>query len=126
MAHFAELDKNNKVLRVIVIDNDVTHDENGIEQETLGVAFCKSLFGSDTNWVQTSFNSNMRNKFASMGDTFNDKLNVFIPAQPFSSWELTKDGLHYEAPIAKPNDGKDYNWNEATLSWVEETPLAIE
>ena len=54
MAHFAELDDSNVVLRVIVLNNNVILDENGNELEELGIAFCKSLYGNDTNWKQTS------------------------------------------------------------------------
>ena len=82
MAHFAELDNNNTVLQVIVISNDVTHDSDGVEQEELGIAFCKSLFGQDTNWVQTSFNSNMRGLFAGTGDVYDKDNDVFIAAGP--------------------------------------------
>ena len=56
MAHFAELDEDNKVLQIIVISNDVTYNENGVEEEELGIAFCKSLYGENTKWVQTSYN----------------------------------------------------------------------
>lgn len=79
MAHFAELDKDNKVLRVIVISNDETHDANGLENEALGVAFCKKLFGEDTKWVQTSFNNNMRDFFAGVGDIYDPVKDVFVP-----------------------------------------------
>lgn len=68
MAHFAEIDNNNKVLRVVVISNQDTSDENGIEKEEIGIAFCKSLWGENTNWVQTSYNHNFRNKFAGIDD----------------------------------------------------------
>jgi hypothetical protein len=88
MAHFAQLDNNNTVLQVIVIDNNVTHDSDGVEQEELGIAFCKFLFGQDTNWVQTSFNSNMREIFAGIGDIYNAENNVFIAAGP--RMEFTK------------------------------------
>lgn len=80
MAHFAELDKDNKVLRVIVISNDETHDANGVENEALGIAFCKKLFGDDTEWVQTSYNNSMRGNFAGIGDTYDAKTNEFVPA----------------------------------------------
>ncbi len=80
MAHFAELDSNNKVLRVIVIDNDVTHDEDGVEQEALGIAFCKSIFGEDTNWVQTSYNDNYRGQFAGIDDIYDPVADKFIPS----------------------------------------------
>jgi hypothetical protein len=78
MAHFAELDNNNVVTRVIVIDNDNTNDEDGVEQEELGIAYCKSLFGEDTNWVQTSYNNSMRGKYAGPGDTW-DGTNFVAP-----------------------------------------------
>ena len=80
MAHFAELDSTNKVLRVIVIDNDVTHDENGVEQEALGIAFCKSLFGADTKWVQTSYTNSLRGHFAGVDDTYDPVADEFIPS----------------------------------------------
>lgn len=65
MAHFAKIE-NDQVIEVIVINNEIICDEDGVEQESLGVEFCKSLFGGD--WVQTSFNANFRNKFAALGD----------------------------------------------------------
>jgi hypothetical protein len=79
MAHFAQIDNNNKVVQVIVIDNDKTHDENGLESEALGVAYCKELFGSDTQWLQTSYNANDRGVFAGVGMTYDVKNDKFIP-----------------------------------------------
>jgi hypothetical protein len=126
MAHFAQLDKDNKVVNVIVISNDETHDEDGVENEALGIAFCQSLFGKDTKWVQTSYNGNLRKNFASIGGLYDSDLDAFIEVKYFNSWVLNKDTLHYEPPIAMPNDGKEYKWDEANVSWVEEAPLAIE
>lgn len=80
MAHFAELDSNNIVLRVIVIDNNRLRDENGVEQEALGVAYCKSLFGESTNWVQTSYNGNFRENFAGETDVYDPQTDRFIPS----------------------------------------------
>lgn len=80
MAHFAELDSNNVVLRVIVVDNNRLHDENGVEQESLGIAYCKSLFGENTNWVQTSYNGNFRGIFAGMTDVYDPQTDIFIPS----------------------------------------------
>ena len=79
MAHFAELDADNKVLRVIVISNDETHNEDGVEDEALGIAFCQSLFGTNTKWVQTSYNNSMRGIFAGIGMTYDELNDVFIP-----------------------------------------------
>lgn len=78
MAHFAELDTNNKVLRVVVISNEVLM-ENGKEVESKGIDFCKSLYGSETNWVQTSYNKNFRKNFAGIGNTYSIDLDAFIP-----------------------------------------------
>jgi len=93
MAHFAELDKDNKVLRVIVISNDETHDANGVEQEELGIAFCKKLFGDDTRWIQTSFNNSIRGTFAGIGDTYDAKLNEFVPAPRGEVYQMTPEEL---------------------------------
>jgi hypothetical protein len=79
MAHFAQLDENNKVIQVIVTSNDETHDANGLEDESLGVAFCKKLFGNDTKWVQTSYNGSTRGVFAGVGMTYDAKKDEFIP-----------------------------------------------
>ena len=64
MAHFAELNADSKVLRVIVVGNKDCQDDNGQESEAVGIAFCQSLFGADTTWAQTSYNGNMRGKYA--------------------------------------------------------------
>ena len=77
MAHFAKLDDNN-ITQVIVVNNEVITDENGIEQEQLGIDFCKSLYGEDTNWIQTSYNANFRGKFAGIGDTYDEVHDVFV------------------------------------------------
>jgi hypothetical protein len=77
MAHFAKLDENNRVEQVIVISNDNTHDADGVEQESLGITFCKTLFGEDTNWVQTSYNGSTRGKYAEVGDIYNPTINTF-------------------------------------------------
>ena len=63
MAHFVELDENNIVKRVIVVANEKTSDEEGNENEEIGIYFCKTLFGAETMWKQTSYNWNFRNSF---------------------------------------------------------------
>jgi hypothetical protein len=127
MAHFAQLDTDNKVIQVIIISNDVTHNKDNVEQEELGIAFCQSLFGEDTKWVQTSFNSNTRKKFAGINDFYDAQIDAFIPYQPYPSWTFDNTEWHWKAPTLYPTDnGKAHNWNEETLSWVEEVSLAIE
>lgn len=79
MAHFAELDSNNTVLRVLVVSNDDITDENGDEQEELGVAFLQGLLGEDTIWKQTSYNNNFRGTYAGIGYTYDEENDVFVP-----------------------------------------------
>jgi hypothetical protein len=77
MAHFARIE-NGIVSEVIAVNNEVLHDENGIEQELIGVAFCKSLYGENTQWVQTSYNGNFRGLYAGIGMSYDAELDKFI------------------------------------------------
>ena len=76
MAHFAEIDSDNVVLRVIVVSNDDIKDSNGVEQESIGKAFCNSLLGG--SWVQTSYNGNFRGTYAGIGYTYDSANDVFV------------------------------------------------
>jgi hypothetical protein len=76
MAHFAKIE-NNIVSQVIVIDNKMLLDDNGVEQESIGIDFCKSLYGADTEWVQTSYNATVRGKYASPGDIWDGEKFAF-------------------------------------------------
>jgi hypothetical protein len=76
MAHFAELDQNNVVKRVIVVDNKDTSDANGVEKEYIGAAFCERLLGG--RWVQTSYNGNFRKRFAGIGMVYLDLYDIFV------------------------------------------------
>lgn len=119
MAHFAELDSMNIVLRVIVISNDDILDNNNVEQESLGIAVCRNIFGENTNWKQTSYNNNFRKKYASIGDKYNSDTDIFYnPVPPFTSWQLD-DNYDWQAPIAYPIDGLHYAWDEDLLNWVQ-------
>lgn len=115
MAHFAELDANNVVLRVIVVDNKDTADANGVEKEHIGAAFCERLFGG--TWKQTSYNASFRKHYAGIGYTYNAARDAFIPLQPYQSWTLDDDA-NWQPPVAMPTDGQRYEWNEATQAWV--------
>ena len=117
MAHFAQLDANNVVTRVIVVANKDTADANGVEEEHIGVAFCEKLFGG--TWKQTSYNGNMRKNYAGIGYTYNADIDAFAPPKPFASWVLNNETAQWEAPIPMPTDGKMYTWDEATTSWKE-------
>lgn len=122
MAHFAELDENNVVLRVVVVQNNELLDETGNESESRGVAFCKSLFGENTIWRQTSYNANFRKNYAGIGFTYDAGRDAFIPLKPFASWVLNEQTCHWQAPVPCPLDGKPYRWDEPTTSWVEVQP----
>jgi hypothetical protein len=77
MAHFAKIE-NNIVREVTVVNNEVLKDENGVEQESIGITFLKSLFGEDAQWVQTSYNASFRGKYAGIGDNW-DGTNFVSP-----------------------------------------------
>lgn len=116
MAHFAEIDDNGVVLRVIVIGNKDTADAFGVEKEHIGAAFCERLFGG--TWKQTSYNGNMRKNYAGIGYTYREDIDAFVPPQPFASWILNAQA-QWEAPTPMPTDGKMYSWDEATTNWVK-------
>lgn len=110
MAHFAEVDENNIVTRVLVTDN---FDSNGDE----GYQWLLDTFGG--TWVKTSYNGTIRKNFAGIGFTYDESRDAFIAPQPFDSWNLNEETCRYEAPVAYPTDGKAYDWDEATTNWVE-------
>lgn len=96
MAHFAQLDDNNVVMQVIVIHNNELL-LNGVESEAKGVIFCKSLFGEDTKWIQTSYNANFRKNFAGIGYVYNQERDAFILPKPNGEgWVLNEDTCHWE------------------------------
>lgn len=120
MAHFAKLDSNNIVTQVIVVNNAVITDPQGNESEQLGIDFCKSLYGQNTNWVQTSYNSNIRAHYAGIGFTYDSDNDVFYPPQPYPSWLLDENYI-WQAPVPYPAIEKGstdtYDWNEESQSW---------
>lgn len=116
MAHFAEIDESNEVLRVIVVNNsDCLKD--GVEDEEKGAAFCCNLLGGA--WIQTSYNSRIRKHYAGIGYTYDAARDAFIPPRPYASWTLGDD-CNWQAPIPMPADNKRYWWDEENLSWKEE------
>jgi hypothetical protein len=119
MAHFAQLDNNNIVIQVIVVNNNELLDQDGNEVEQKGIDFCKSLFGQDTEWIQTSYNANFRKNYACGGGTYNKELDAFIAPKPYNSWILNETTCKWEAPIPKLDQDKLYIWNESTISWEE-------
>lgn len=128
MAHFAQLDENNVVIQVIVVDDKETRDVNGIEHEALGIAFCKRMFGIDTRWLQTSYNGNIRVRYAGIGYTFLENEDAFIGPKPYDSWSLNSETLEWDAPVPRPllteaeKGTHFYVWNESEQKW-DLTPL---
>ena len=110
MAHFAELDENNIVLRVLVTDNDFPNEGYDWFVENLG-----------GTWVKTSYNGNIRKNFAGIGYTYDADRDAFIPPKPFESWTLNEDTCLWQAPTPYPQDGRIYIWDEETTSWTEIT-----
>ena len=119
MAYFAQLDDASLVIDVIAVNNDTIDNLPFPESEPIGVAFCQSLYGSDTVWKQTSYNSNFRKNYAGFGFTYDSVLDAFIPPKPYPSWLLNTTTCKWNAPVPKPQDGQIYYWDEATLSWIE-------
>jgi hypothetical protein len=118
MAHFAQLDENNVVTQVIVVANEELLLD-GVENETKGIMFCKSLLGEDTRWVQTSYNATIRKNYAGIGYTYDPVADHFFAPQPYPSWALDADA-RWQAPTPYPTEeGKFFTWDEPTLSWVE-------
>ena len=115
MAHFAELDENNIVLRVIVVGDEDTADEDGNEVEAIGIEFCQNLLGG--TWIQTSYNDNIRKHFAGIGFQYDSDADVFILPQPYPSWTLDEN-YDWQSPTPHPDDGQPYYWDEDSLSWI--------
>jgi hypothetical protein len=107
MAHFAELDENNVVIRVLVTDND---DPNGDE----GYQWLVDNLGG--TWVKTSYNGNIRKNYAGTGYSYDEGRDAFIPPRPFESWTLNEETCLWESPVSPPLDSPS-KWNEETQTW---------
>ena len=122
MAHFAELDENNIVLRVCVVDNDIPTSDGPLgenDKHVDGETWCTNFWGG--TWKQTSYNDNFRKNYAGVGMTYDKTRDAFIPVKPYASWTLVEATCQWTAPVTYPDDGKNYTWNEATTNWVEIT-----
>jgi hypothetical protein len=111
MSYFAEIDENNIVLRVLVGDNDSPNEGHDW--------FVKNLGGT---WIQTNYNGNIRKNFASVGYSFDPKRDAFISPKPYESWLLDEETCTWTAPTHHPTDGKNYRWDQPTISWIEVIP----
>ena len=117
MASFAKIGLNGKVIEVLSVNNEVLHDANGVEQETIGIDFLTKLTGWAV-WKQTSYNNNIRKNFAGTGYHYDQARDAFIAPKPFNSWVLNENTCRWEAPVVYPNDGQRYIWNEQNQSWT--------
>lgn len=117
MAHFAEINADNIVQRVIVVDNKDCLDESGQESEAVGASFCHNLLGG--TWKQTSYNGNIRKNYAGIGYTYDESLDAFIAPKPFSKWVLNEDTCQWEAPTPMPegSENERYVWNDNKGEW---------
>ena len=120
MAHFAEIDAEGTVLRVLVVAD---------AQEDRGQEFLADDLGLGGTWKKTSYNtvggvhSNggtpYRKNYAGIGFKYDNALDAFIPPKPYASWDLNEDTCLWEAPVAYPAGEGMYTWDEATTSWKE-------
>ena len=121
MAHFAELDSNNIVTRVVVVGNDVTTAAGPLGDNDMhvdGETWCVNFFKTP-NWKQTSYNHNFRKQYAGKDYTFDSAKDKFISPQPYDSWAL--DGNDdWQAPVTHPTDTTDkrINWDEDNQRWT--------
>jgi hypothetical protein len=135
MAYFAKLGTENIIETVISINNSVITDNNGIEQEQLGVDFINQLYNTNDTWKQTSYNTYggvhklngtpFRKNHAGIGYTYDANRDAFISPKPFNSWILNEETCIWNAPIAYPVDSNinnRYKWNEEILNWILQTP----
>lgn len=122
MAHFAEVDSNNIVQRVLVVAN---------EQDYRGQEFLANDLGLGGTWLKTSYNTfggvhssggtALRKNYAGIGFSYDPARDAFIPPKPYNSWLLNEDTCLWESPKPYPIDGAMYVWNETTTNWEEVT-----
>ena len=133
MAHFVRLDENNIVTEVIVVGNDkLINPETASEEESFGIAFCENLFGG--RWIQTSYNNNFRKRYAGIGYSYDEVLDIFISPKPYPSWIFDNDSLDWISPIGNEpelteeqrQNNSFYEWNENDQQWVLIEPPSME
>lgn len=119
MAHFAKISsQTHEVLEVNVVNNNDIQDLPFPESEPVGVEFLIPWSTPNTYWKQTSYNGNFRKNYAGSGHTYDAGRDAFIPPKPFNSWVLNETTCQWDAPVPRPTDGKQYIWDEDTISWL--------
>jgi hypothetical protein len=125
MAYFAKLGTGNIIETVISINNSVITDNNGVEQEQLGVDFINKLYNTRDVWKQTSYNRTFRKNYAGIGYQYNQTRDAFIPPKPYNSWILNEDTCLWNAPVAIPTtqlqENQYYSWDESIINWEIKT-----
>ena len=121
MAHFAKLGEGNIVEKVVVVHNNVATTEQA------GINFLNNLYQTNDVWKQTSYNTKggvhklggtpFRKNYAGIGYTYDETRDAFIEPKPYFSWTLNETTCWWEPPVAYPNDGEEYNWNEFDRVW---------
>jgi hypothetical protein len=114
MAHYAFIDENNIVVEVIVGRNEDEVVDGISDWESHYAEFRSGLICK-----RTSYNNNIRKKFAGIGMTYNEVLDAFIAPKPYPSWVLNEETCDWEAPTPKPTDDKTYRWDESAQNWEE-------
>jgi hypothetical protein len=119
MSHFAEINENGIVLKVLVVPDS---------QEHRGQDFLANDLKLGGTWIQTSYNTSanvhtlggtpLRKNYAGVGYSYDQTRDAFISPQPYPSWLLVESTCQWESPTPYPDDGERYQWNEATLNWV--------
>ena len=127
MAHFAEIDALQRVIRVLVVDDVDTQDKNGNEVDSIGMKYLNDAFGG--TWLKTSYNTYgnthrlggtpFRKNFAGIGNTYDSTRDAFISAKSYPSWTLNETTCLWEPPVDYPDDNKKYDWDEDTTNWKE-------
>ena len=126
MAHFAQLNEQNVVVRVLVVSNDDVNNLPFPESEPVGIAFLNRLFPDQTlTWKQTSYNANFRRKYAGIGDTFNSEHDGFVPPTSFVGLTFCFNSWSWVPATPKPDDGYSYEWDVLAAKWVRITSLTI-
>jgi len=119
MAHYAFLNEMNLVTEVIVGKDE---GQDGIDWEQWYGEFrgqvCKRTSYNTSGGVHSLGGTPFRKNYAGIGYTFDEARDAFIPPKPFASWVLNEDTCLWEAPVAHPNDGGFYNWNEEDQKWI--------
>lgn len=120
MAHYAFLNQNNIVTKVIVgkDETDTSYNWEQYYGEQQNQA-CKRTSYNTKGGVNINGGTPFRKNYAGIGYTYDEQMDAFIPPKPYSSWLLNEETCLWDAPIPYPNNEKDYFWDESTVSWVE-------